>query len=408
MGDFLKKYGLRDPVCLYKWTWSTIRLMEGSTNSCHRVKSDKITPETYKDFHNTPTKLKHRTMMKNGEWPGDGCEYCRDIEQAGGLSDRKEIQSDDHLAPIEMDRNAKKVRLTPKLVEVYFNNLCNLNCIYCSGEYSTVWEQEEKKFNLRHPNEFKEMEEGRKNYPAMLKAHWEWMKEHAKHIAEYRILGGEPFFQPEFEQNINFFYDNPCPDTKFCIFSNLKVDNTRMRKLMDKVVDLQKRKHIKSFQITCSLDCWGPQQEYIRTGLNLKQWEENFETILHEYPSIDIELHGTIISLTMDTLPDLCAKVAEWNNVRHIQHTISFASGRPGMSAMIFPVGFFDKQFKKCIKIHNDPHAIKRLKGFWATVNNRPQSKKQIKQLKKNLDDIDARRGTNWKKLWPWLDKYEV
>ena len=81
---FLSKYNLQDPVCMYKWTWSTIRLMEGSTNSCHRVKSDKLTPENYENFHNTPTKLLHRKTMQKGQWPGDGCEYCRDIELAGG------------------------------------------------------------------------------------------------------------------------------------------------------------------------------------------------------------------------------------------------------------------------------------------------------------------------------------
>jgi len=408
MGDFLKKYGLRDPVCLYKWTWSTIRLMEGSTNSCHRVKSDRITPENYSDFHNTPTKIKHRNMMKLGQWPGDGCEYCRDIELAGGMSDRTNLQDDDYLAPVEMKKDPNKVNLTPRMVEVYFNNLCNLNCIYCSGEYSTVWEAEEKKFGLRNPLELAEMEKNRKQYPEMLKAHWKWMEDRAKYIAEYRILGGEPFFQPEFEQNIDFFNNNPCPDLRFTIFSNLKVDNARMRKLLDKIVDLEKRKHIKSFQLTCSLDCWGPQQEYIRTGMNLKQWEENFKTILYEYPSIRIEIHGTIISLTMDTLPDLCARVAEWNNVRPIKHSISFASGRPKMDANIFPPGFFNKQFKKCIKYHNDPTTVKWLKGFWATVDNKKQDNKKIRQLKSTLDQIDTRRGTNWRKLWPWLDEYEV
>tara|TARA_A100001388_G_C28774372_1_gene506238 strand:+ start:2741 stop:4000 length:1260 start_codon:yes stop_codon:yes gene_type:complete len=419
MGDFLKKYGLKDPVCLYKWTWSTIRLMEGSTNSCHRIKSDTITPENYSDFHNTPTKIKHRKLMQSGVWPGDGCEYCRDIEHAGGISDRTDLQEDDYLAPIEMDKDPKKVRLTPRMVEVYFNNLCNLNCIYCSGEYSTVWEAEEKKFGLRDPLELAEMERSRKQYPEMLKAHWKWMEEHAKYIAEYRILGGEPFFQPEFEQNIDFFFNNPCPDTRFIIFSNLKVENKRMRKLLDKVVDLQKRKHIKDFQLVCSFDCWGPQQEYIRTGLNLKQWEENFETVLKDYPSITIEIHGTIISLTMDTLPDLCAKVAKWhdacypnwphtNRIRPIKHSISFASGRPDMDVGIFPIGFFDKQFEQSIKNHTNPTTIKWLEGFWAKVNNQKQDNKKIKQLKVTLNEIDARRGTNWKELWPWLDEYEV
>ena len=136
--EFLSKYNLQDPVCMYKWTWSTIRLMEGSTNSCHRVKSDKLKPENYKNFHNTPTKLLHRQSMQNGHWPGDGCEYCRDIELAGGHSDRMDLNQDTWLAPKELEDKSSAIKLTPRLVEVYFNNLCNLNCIYCSGEYLSL------------------------------------------------------------------------------------------------------------------------------------------------------------------------------------------------------------------------------------------------------------------------------
>ena len=47
------------PVCLYKWTWSTIRLWEGTTNSCLRVESDP-TSENYADFPNNSKKIADR------------------------------------------------------------------------------------------------------------------------------------------------------------------------------------------------------------------------------------------------------------------------------------------------------------------------------------------------------------
>jgi len=115
--DFLKKYNLPDPVCKYKWGWSTIRLFEGTTNSCHRVKSDVLTPETYANFHNTPNKIADRTKMLNGQWPGNGCEYCKDLELAGASSDRTEINRyDDDLAPI--NTSDTEVNLIPSMVEV--------------------------------------------------------------------------------------------------------------------------------------------------------------------------------------------------------------------------------------------------------------------------------------------------
>ena len=140
----------------------------------------------------------------------------------------------------------------------------------------------------------------------------------------------------------------------------------------------------------------------------MKQWEENFLTILNEYSSISILIHGTIISLTMQTLPDLCRKIAEWNKIRRVKHSLSFASGRPGMDVGVFPKGFFDKQFKRSIKYHSDPNTIRFIQGFWKKVNAQPYEPKKVQTLKTTLDDIDKRRGTDWKKLWRWLDQYEV
>jgi hypothetical protein len=31
-----------------------------------------------------------------------------------------------------------------------------------------------------------------------------------------------------------------------------------------------------------------------------------------------------------------------------------------------------------------------------------------VQELKETLDAFDKRRGTDWRKLWPWLDQYEL
>lgn len=408
MTDFLKEYNLPDPVCMYKWSWSTIRLYLGTTNSCHRIKSDNLTPETYQDFHNTPQKIADRKLMLDGKWPKTGCQYCEYLEKAGASSDRTELNKDRFLAPPELKNNPKETRVTPRMVEVYFNNRCNLNCIYCSGEYSTVWEVEEKKFNLQDPEYFTRLEESRKQYPAMLEAHWKWLEKNAHEIYFYGVLGGEPFFQDELEQNIEFFENHPCPNLGFYMFSNLKVDNSKMRSILDRIVKLIENKHIKNFRIVCSLDCWGPQQEYIRTGLNLKNWEQNFTTLLHDYSEIDLQIHSTLISLTMPTLHELCAKVTEWNKVRFVRHSLSFADGRPEMDIGIFPERYFKKDFAKAIKHTGDKETKDWITGFYKKVEEQPADNEKIESLKIILDQIDIRRGTDWRKLWPRLDKNEI
>jgi organic radical activating enzyme len=404
--EFLKKYNLPDPVCKYKWGWSTIRLFEGTTNSCHRVKSDSITPETYANFHNTPSKISDRIKMLNGQWPGNGCEYCKDLELAGAKSDRTDIN--EGLLDVPVNTSTTEVHLIPTMVEVYFNNLCNLGCIYCGAKYSTVWEVEDVKFGLADSHTLQDRKRNKEQYPAMLAAHWEWLKNNAHGITQYNILGGEPFFQPEFEQNIEFFENNPCPNLRFTIFSNLKVSKDKMKRILDKVESLRVRKHIKQFQIVCSLDCWGPEQEYIRTGLNMKKWEENFNILLNDYPNFTLHIHSTLISLTMQTLHELVNKVTEWNKLRYVQHSISFADGQPNMHVGIFPDGHFKKQFKCAIKFTDTNEKKEWLAGFEKRVNAQKYNPDLVQELKETLDAFDKRRGTDWRKLWPWLDQYEL
>lgn len=409
MTDFLKMYNLPDPVCLYKWTWSTIHLYLGTTSSCHRCSFDKLSIDDYGNFHNTPKKLSDRQFMLSGNWPTGGCEYCRKLEDTGGVSDRLDINQwgKERFVPPETKTNSKQVNLTPTMVEVYFNNTCNMSCIYCNSMFSSVWESEDKKYGLNEYNT-RHLEQSRKNYPALLEAHWKWMKENAKNLKRYHILGGEPFFQQELEQNINFFLENPCPDLSVAIFSNLKVDNLKLKGILDKIYYLIKNNHVNNFSIICSLDAWGPQIEYVRSGLNLKKWEENFTTILNNYPLIGLSIHSTLTSLCMPTYPDLCKKISEWHKVRLIDQSASFVDNKPHLHVDAFPVGFFAKEFEAAREYTPINELKTKLVGMEKRVDSVKESKDNIKLLKEFLTDLDKKRGTNWKPLWPWLDQYEV
>ena len=117
--------------CQLKWTWSSIYLHTGTTNSCHRVENTYLTPDTFKNFHNTPKKIADRELMLDGQWPQGGCEYCKKIEDAGGSSDRLLHLNIPNLTPPELDIDASATSVTPRIVEVYLDNVCNMSCVYC-------------------------------------------------------------------------------------------------------------------------------------------------------------------------------------------------------------------------------------------------------------------------------------
>jgi hypothetical protein len=128
-----KRFPIKEGIpCQLKWTHSTVYLTDGVTASCHRAGYGKIEMDGDNfNFHNTANKITERTKMLNGEWPGNGCEHCKHIEQAGGNSDRViHLEMEGTTAPPELDNNLKAVNVTPRQLEVYWGNTCNLKCIY--------------------------------------------------------------------------------------------------------------------------------------------------------------------------------------------------------------------------------------------------------------------------------------
>ena len=75
----------------------------------------------FDNFHNLPKKLNDRRLMLNGEWPQGGCEYCKNIEDAGGVSDRISHLDIPNLTPIELETDLTAINVTPKILEIYFD-----------------------------------------------------------------------------------------------------------------------------------------------------------------------------------------------------------------------------------------------------------------------------------------------
>jgi hypothetical protein len=90
--------------------------------------------------------------------------------------------------------------------------------------------------------------------------------------------------------------------------------------------------------ITCSIDCWGAEQEYVRWGIDLKKWEENFNLLI-ENKWVYLNINQTISALTVKTMPELLVKLSEWRKNRKIGHW--FGGVAPGPSYL--KSGIFDK-----------------------------------------------------------------
>jgi hypothetical protein len=406
-GSFAKKSKLpnrvfpikTDTACQLKWTWSTLYLTTEQTASCHRTTHHKFDTELF-DFHNTPSKLADRADMLENKWPAHGCEYCRSIESAGGTSDRiTNLDFPGIHAPPELDLNPVATHVTPRMMEVYFDNTCNLKCVYCTPQFSSLWDAENIRAGLPAFNKSPHIEQNK------LKL-FEWLKLNRQHLTVFNILGGEPLFQPELDQCLDLFEQYPAPELKLQIFTNLNAPFKYVQRVVERVRALVDSDKLREFEVTASLDCWGPAQEYVRYPLDLNVWEKNFEYLLGQ-PWINLIINSTVTPLTIKTMPDLIDKINTWNKIRKVYHYQNSVNAPSYMFIDIFG-DIFKADFESALALKPDdtPEALASknyLRGIAAQSCNNEPNTKEIVQLFNFLNTNDQRRNTHWPTTFPWL-----
>jgi organic radical activating enzyme len=413
------KEGIKFPIktktaCQSKWTWSTIFLNSLSTASCHRVQPSAMTLEEMKDFHNIPDKIEQRKIMLRGEWPGQGCEYCRDIEQAGGWSDRQHNLEIRGLAPPELEHDRTATKITPRLVEIFAQNTCNLACTYCFPELSSRIETENKKFGRFEKG-------GVTIKPADIpqptaqyfEVFIEWLEKNIRHLKRLHLLGGETFLQHELMQRVLAVIEkNPNPQLTLCVFSNLNASEKYWQMYINRIHDLCGSQHIGRMELTASIDCWGAEAEYARFGLDLAKFEERLAWASDQDPNwLHLNVNQTITCLTMKTMPELIQKIAHYGQQRPIGHYFQFVTGpamyqHPKNYAYDFWAETFDRIFDSM------PSDTDHQKEVWSRMQGLQKylqtfvdyNWEEIDKLKIFLDELDRRRKTNWKAIFPYLD----
>lgn len=399
-------------ACQLKWNWSSIVLYNGSTSSCHRVNSGPITVDTFDSFHNTPKKLSDRKLMLDGNWPKGGCEYCQKIENAGGSSDRMLHLSIPNMSPPELDNDPLAIEITPTILEIYFDNICNMSCVYCWDGFSSKIRQENIKFGRFEQSGIVIDNRANKvnDIDALTNKLWEWMEANGQSLKRLHVLGGEPFYQHQFDECLEFFEKNPHPNLEFNVVSNLMIATTRLTTLIDKIKNLVVTRKLKRFDLTASIDCFGIEQEYVRYGLDLTQWRKNFEYVASQ-KWIKLNINQTLSGLTIKTTPALLQYINALRADREIGHYFSTTiMTHECLHPEIFGSNFFDNDFR--VILDNMPDSTwqqkesrKYMQGIWSQLNSKSRDQKKINQLLVLLDEIDRRRNLNWKTTFPWLVK---
>lgn len=304
-----------ESFCAAKWYNATIWLGSGMTTSCHHPLPHFVSQEEVlanpKALHNTERKKNERAMMQRGERP-QGCEYCWKIEDMGkdAISDRvyKTVIYDDadlndayHL-PYKTDVNLQTL-------EIAFDRTCQFACSYCNPAFSSTWVKDLDRngpyvnLNSDGRNHFTHTHDSSQLYKygevnPYVEAFFKWWESDLhESLKELRITGGEPLMSPETWKLFDWYEANQGRSkTKLAINSNLGAKD----ELIDKLIA---RSHvIPDLQLYTSNEAMGIQAEYIRDGLDWRQWDKNMRRMCTEANLKGLHVMCTINALCLDSL----------------------------------------------------------------------------------------------------------
>ena len=258
--------------CVLKWYHLEMHLGTGLSHSCFHCPTQQIPLDS--DLHNTPQKIEQRELMLKGERP-DECSYCWDIEDLGNVSARQTLAAQYFQHDNKIDLKAAKAGTSyvyPKYLELSFTNKCQMACSYCGPVFSTSWEKE-----IRQHGPYKLTKKGYnliespqiENSP-FVKKFWKWFPKAYEHLFVLRVTGGEPLLDKNTYRLLQYVKDNPKEGLTFHCNTNLMVTENRVHKYINLVKDIPDTK------LYVSIDSWGDQAEYIRHGLDMGRFEENF------------------------------------------------------------------------------------------------------------------------------------
>ena len=285
-------------MCLAKWKQVSLHLTTGHNNSCYHPPLHKIDVNDIKKdpaaLHNTEHKKLQRKLMLEGTRPKE-CSYCWAMEDNGKLSDRhfrsgepwaaKDFNS---IVNANWDENA-----IPSYVEVNFNSACNLKCSYCSPQFSTSWMEEidnHGAYPTSIPHNAPEYFKGtrrrilnREENP-YVDAFWKWWPELYPELKHFRMTGGEPLMDKNTYRVFDYVLDNHKEDLHLAVTSNFSVTDKLWKKYKSYVTELCEGEKIEHYMQYVSVDTWGRQAEYIRSGLDFDLLWSRVHEFLNDIP----------------------------------------------------------------------------------------------------------------------------
>lgn len=230
-------------------------------------------------------------------------------------------------------------------------------------------------------------------------------------------MGGEPFLQKETFRFIEYLEKGNYPDLTLVFFSNHNIEHERFKGWVNRLDKLQKSGRLDKIQIFFSCDAFGPEGEYVRSGLDLKIALRNFEHLLYQ-TNIDQAINSALSATAVPGMPKLVKYINGCSKVKPIYWSMTKTASRDDpWTAYLYPGIFGDKVInwglKEAVDLfdvnsYGKPDSVKVnhknfMKGYITEFTHATPDLKRMKMFKTYLTELDRRRNTDYTKLYPQI-----
>jgi len=421
--------------CAAKWHNATIWLGSGMTTSCHHPPAHLVdineVQKNPKLLHNTPQKKEDRRKMLAGERPA-GCEYCWKIEDMGrdAISDRVykskiypiKALDEAFATPVDADVDLRTL-------EIAFDRTCQFACSYCNPAFSSTWVKDirnngayvglvsDGRNHFTHEHSSAQLYRFGETNPYVEAFFKWWESDLHRTLQELRITGGEPLMSGETWKLLDWFKKNKGrSSTRLAINSNLGAE-VDVDRLLDSIEGLE-------VDIYTSNESVGSQAEYIRDGLDYKQWLFNLGRLAASKKIRAVHVMCTINALCLDSLPDFIDELHRFKQIygkKSVSFTLNILRFPSFQSPLVLPnelrtqcrdglIATLSKYNGSSLFHEHEHNHLQRLIDYLDVVKTPHSEAFELSKLRNDFKQFhqqyDQRRGKDFSATFSWLEDW--
>ena len=251
--------------------------------------------DSLEEIYNSENAKSLRKKLFNGEKANE-CKSCWNQEKLSENESYRQFHNefygkyiDEVLENTNKDFSLKTI--SPKRLDIRFDNKCNLKCRICNSTFSTSWYADEVKLGIRKDDKTNVYKESISN------SVMEFILNSISKVDEIFFAGGEPLIQEGHYTILEFAVSNGYSSkirlTYNTNFSSLKYKDKDIISLW---------KNFESVTVGASLDASHEQGEYQRKNIIWKDVEKNRKRLIDEFPKCNFEIIPTLSILNVYNL----------------------------------------------------------------------------------------------------------